>query len=106
MFLPKAVSASRPLSPANFQVPWVSLSATHGGKRRNVVLVSHDYYMIIVLEILFAIWLVHELFATVIGVALMLVGLAAQVSGWVLCVLSKFIEIFCCLWKTAFHGEA
>lgn len=61
--------------------------------------------MLIVLEILFAVWIVHELAATVIGLALLLVGLAAQVAGWMLCMLSKFIEIFCGLWKTAFFDH-
>lgn len=88
--------------------PWVSLSAPHRGLKEPGG-VTHipvfTTYMIVVFEILFAIWIVHELAAVLIGLTLALDGLAAQLVSFALVALGKLIEIICCLWITAFFED-
>lgn len=58
--------------------------------------------MVIIFEILFALWIIQAFASVFIGLAQILLGFAAQVTAWVLLLLSQCVEVFCCLWRTAF----
>jgi len=58
--------------------------------------------MIVLFEILFALWFIQAFASVFIGLAQILLGLAAQVAAWVLLLLGKCFEMFCRLWQTAF----
>ena len=58
--------------------------------------------MIVLIEIAFAIWMLHALASVAIGLAQMFLGLAASMASWALLALSKVIE---CLWRTAWGEE-
>ncbi len=60
--------------------------------------------MIVLFEILFALWLIQAFASVFIGLTQILLGLAAQVAAWVLLLLSQCVEIFLRLWRTAFYN--
>ncbi len=61
--------------------------------------------MIIIIEILFALWVLWTLLSVSIGIGQILLGILAGIVSGILYILAYSIEIFCVIWRTAFPSD-
>lgn len=62
--------------------------------------------MLLIFEILFAIWIVSEFCSVLLGCGRLILAIAVHLVGYALTGVAALLEMCCRLWKTAFcDGE-
>ncbi len=59
--------------------------------------------MLLIFEILFALWIVSELCFIILGCGMLLLAVITHLASFILTGLAVAADLFCRLWRTAFY---